>query len=79
MGSSPNFSTRRTSPPNREIPTDQQYKLERERLRDQIQQKRQELSEMYRSEQADKALIDQKIAELNDLEKAYDSTFSGAN
>jgi hypothetical protein len=34
---------------------------------------------MYRSEQPNKELINQKIAELDDLEKAIDRTFSGAN
>ena len=78
MGSGQNFSGLWTSPPQRS-PTDQYKQQERERLREEIRGKRQELSELYRSDKPDKALIDLKIAELNVLETAYDKNLSGAN
>jgi hypothetical protein len=34
---------------------------------------------LYRSDKPDKALIDQKIAGLNELETAYDRSVSEAN
>jgi hypothetical protein len=78
MGSGQNFSGPWTSQPRRS-PTDQYKQQERERLREEIRGKRQELSELYRSDKPDKALIDLKIAELNALETAYDKNLSGAN
>lgn len=43
-----------------------------ETLREQIREKRGELASLYRSENADKKLIDQKIYELNRLESELD-------
>jgi Spy/CpxP family protein refolding chaperone len=79
MGSGPNYSNPWTSPQSRRSPTDQYKQQERARLREEIRGKRQELSELYRSDKLDKALIDQKIAELNKLETAYDRSTSGVN
>ena len=51
-----------------------QYKqTERQRLKKEIREKRQELSNLYRSENPDKDLIDQKIEELSKLEAELDS------
>ncbi len=77
MGSGQNFSGPWTSQP-RKSPTDQYKQQERERLREEIRAKRQELSDLYRADKPDKALIDQKIAELNELETVYDRSVSGA-
>ena len=77
MGSGQNFSDPWTSQPRRS-PADQYKQQERERLREEIREKRQELSDLYRSEKQDKARIDQKIAELNTLETDYDRNISGA-
>ncbi len=45
-------------------------------LRKQIREKRAELSALYRSDNADKTLIDQKIDELNLLERRLDKKMS---
>jgi len=50
-----------------------------ESLRNQIQNKRGELSSLYRSGDADKALLDRKIDELNNLEKYLDEKISSGN
>ena len=60
MGSGQFFSNPSTSQPRRS-PTDQYKQQERERLREEIREKRLELSDLYRSDKPDKALIDQKI------------------
>jgi len=78
MGSGQNFSSPRTSQPRRS-PSDQFRQQERVRLSEEIRERRQELSDLYRSDNLDKALIDQKIAELNELETAYDRSGSQAN
>jgi Spy/CpxP family protein refolding chaperone len=78
MGSGQGFSSPWTSQPQRS-PSSQYEQRERERLRGEIRGKRQELSDLHRSDKPDKALIDRKIAELNELETAYDRSFSGAN
>ena len=78
MGSGQNFSSPRTSQPRRS-PTDQYKQQERVRLSEEIRERRQELSDLYRSDKPDKALIDQKIAGLNELETAYDRSVSEAN
>ena len=52
---------------------------EKEKLREEIQERRQELSDLYRSDKPDKTLIDKKIAELNKLETAYDRSVSETN
>ena len=67
MGSDQNFSGPWTSQPRRS-PSNQYEQRERARLREEIREKRQELSELYRSDEPDKALIDQKIADLDELE-----------
>jgi len=55
-----------------------QYKqTETEKLREEIRQKRYELSDLYRSENPDKDQIDQKIEELNKLEAELDRSLSG--
>jgi Spy/CpxP family protein refolding chaperone len=46
-------------------------------LREEIREKRQELSELYRAENPDKALIDKKINELDKLEAELDYRLSG--
>jgi Spy/CpxP family protein refolding chaperone len=78
MDSDQNLSSPRTSQPWRS-PTDQYRQQERVRLSEEIRERRQELSDLYRSDNLDKALIDQKIAELNELETAYDRSGSQAN
>jgi len=50
---------------------------ETEKLRQDIREKRHELSDLYRSEKPDKRLIDQKIDELSKLEKDLDRRLSG--
>ena len=77
MGSGQNFSGPWTSQPRRS-PSNQYEQRERAQLREKIREKRQELSGLYRSEKPDKALIDQKIAQLNALETDYDRSISGA-
>jgi len=76
MGSGQGFSGPWTSQPQRS--PSYQYE-QRERLREEIREKRQELSELYRSDKPNKALIDQKIAELKELETVYDRSVSDAN
>jgi hypothetical protein len=48
------------------------YRERAESLINEIDEKRQELSSLIRSKNADKALIDQKIDDLNRLEKSLD-------
>lgn len=79
MGSSPNYSTPWTSPQSRRYPKDQDKQIKRQNLSEEIREKRRELSELYRSDKPDKALIDRKISELNELETAYDRSGSKAN
>ena len=50
---------------------------ETERLRQEIREKRQELSELYGSEKPDNDLIDKKIDELSKLEAELDYRLSG--
>lgn len=49
-----------------------------ETLRQEIREKRQELSELFRSEKPDKRLIDQKVDELSKLESDLDRRLSGS-
>ena len=79
MGSGPAYSNPWTSPQSGRSPADQDKQAQKEQLRKEIQEKRQELSALYRSDKPDKALIDQKIAELNELETVYDRSVSEAN
>lgn len=48
-----------------------------ESLRNQIQEKRRELSSLYRSGNTDKALMERKMAELNNLERYLDEKMAG--
>lgn len=50
-----------------------------ETLREQIREKRRELASLYRSENADKKLIHQKIDELNRLESKLDKKMAASN
>jgi hypothetical protein len=50
---------------------------ETEELKQDIREKRQELSELFRSEKPDKRLIDQKIDELSKLENDLDRRLAG--
>jgi Spy/CpxP family protein refolding chaperone len=50
-----------------------------ETLREQIREKTRELASLYRSENADKKLIDQKIDELNRLESKLDKKMAASN
>jgi Spy/CpxP family protein refolding chaperone len=78
MGSGQNFSSPRASQPRRS-PADHYKMQEKEKLREEIRERRQELSDLYRSDKPDNALIDKKIAELNKLETAYDRSVSETN
>ena len=57
-------------------PTYQYEKKVTERLRYEIRAKRQELSDLYRSEKPNKEIIDHKIAELDELEAKLDEKLS---
>jgi Spy/CpxP family protein refolding chaperone len=72
------FSDPWTSSQPRRSPSNSEQR-ERTRLREEIREKRLELSELYRSDEPDKALINQKIAQLNALETNYDRSISSAN
>jgi len=52
------------------------HREEIQRLHERIQQKRRELSSLYRSDTADKAEINKKIDELNNLERDLDDKIS---
>ena len=65
---------------NRYNRSDEPYQYgprETERLRQEIREKRQELSKLYDSEKPDKDLIDKKIDELSKLEAELDHRLSG--
>ena len=77
MGSDPSYSNPWASSQSGKSVTDQERRLEREQLREEIRKKRLELSELYNSDKPDQTLIDQRIAELHALEAEYDrSLFS---
>ncbi|CAB1059502.1 hypothetical protein D1BOALGB6SA_4264 [Olavius sp. associated proteobacterium Delta 1] len=78
MGSGQNFSNPWATQP-RTNPNYQYEKKETETLREEIKAKRQELSALYRSEQPNKVMIDQKIAELDELEAKLDEKISKTN
>ena len=78
MGSGQNYSNSRSEQP-RTNQTYQYEKKETQSMREEIKVKRQELSGLYRSEQPNKAMIDQKIAELDDLEAKLDEKLSKDN
>ena len=52
---------------------------DREELRQEIQEKRRELAFLFRSDNPDKKMIDQKIVELNRLEAKLDKKMYGSN
>lgn len=65
---------------NRYNRSDESYRYgptETKRLRQEIREKRQELSKLYGSEKPDKDLIDKKIDELSKLEAELDHRLSG--
>jgi hypothetical protein len=77
-GPNPNFSNPWVTQPR----TNQNYrygKKETQSLREEIKAKRQELSALYRSEEPNKEIIDQKIAELDELEAKLDEKLSKNN
>ncbi len=63
--------------PGNQYPLYQYKQTETEKLREEIREKRHELSDLYRSENPDKDQIDQKIEELNRLEAELDRSLSG--
>jgi hypothetical protein len=74
-GPNPNF----LNPQNQRSRTRPSYQSERqetENLRAEITAKRQELSELYRAEEPNKEMIDNKIAELDELEAELDEKLS---
>ena len=79
MGNSPGYTSPRGGQ-TRKDPQYPDYRSPREnetmRLRGEIQEKRQKLSNLYRSETPDKELIDQKIKELSRLESDLDQRLS---
>jgi len=79
MGAGPTYSNPWTSLQSGRSPADQDKQAQRDLLRKEIREKRHELSALYRSDKPDKALIDQKTAELNQLETVYDRSVSEAN
>ena len=72
MGYGQSYSNTRYQQPRSNPTYQQSEKRETERLRSEIRAKRQELSDLYRSEQPNKEMIDQKIAELDELEAKLD-------
>jgi Spy/CpxP family protein refolding chaperone len=75
MGSGQGFFSSRGTQPQRS-PSYQYEQRQTEKLREEIREKRQELSRLYRSEKPDKELMDQKMAELNRLEAELDYEMS---
>ena len=75
MGSGQGFFGPRGTQPQRS-PSYQYEQRQTENLREEIREKRQELSRLYRSEKPDKELMDQKMAELNRLEAELDYEMS---
>jgi len=61
---------------NRNLNNQRVNREEIQRLHDNIQQKRRELSSLYRSDTGDKAEINKKIDELNNLEHDLDDQIS---
>jgi len=75
MGYGSNFSNPWGAQPRANLNQNQQK--ETQRLRDEIQAKRQELSDLYRAEKPNKEEINQKIGELSKLEAQLDQEMSG--
>jgi Spy/CpxP family protein refolding chaperone len=72
----PQRDTRVPRDQNQQDPNLNNQRVHREkiyRLQEKIQQKRRELSSLYRSGTADKAEINEKIDELNELERDLDN------
>jgi len=61
---------------NRNLNNQRVHREEIQRLHERIQQKRRELSSLYRSNTADKAEINKKVDELNNLERDLDDQVS---
>jgi hypothetical protein len=74
-GPNPNFSNPQ-NPRSRTSPNYQSEKQETEKLRAEVKAKRQELSDLYRAEEPHKEMIDNKIAELDELEAELDEKLS---
>jgi hypothetical protein len=75
------YSAPYPAPYNRDYQSEEPYRYnsqETERMRQEIREKRQELSKLYDSEKPDKALIDKKIDELSKLEAQLDHRLSGS-
>jgi hypothetical protein len=69
MQSDPNMSNPwQSQPQQKSYPSYQPQQTQRQQLKEEIRQTRQELSELYRSENPDKDLIGQKIDELSRLD-----------
>jgi peptidoglycan hydrolase CwlO-like protein len=75
MGYGSNFSNPWGSQPTNQTYQNQQN--ETARLREEIKDKRQELSELYRAEKPNKEMINRKIEELSKLEAELDQRISG--
>jgi hypothetical protein len=76
------YSNPYQNPYNRDYRSEEPHRYnsrETERLREEIHAKRQELSDLYRSEKPDKSLIDKKINELAKLEAELDDRLSGTD
>ena len=78
MGNGSNFSNPWGAQPGTN-PNYQNQQKETEKLREEIRVRRQELSDLYRSEKPNKEMIDQKITELNELEAKLDKKLSDDN
>ena len=72
MGFGPSYSNPWASTQFERSEKDLEKRFEREQLREEIRKKRLELPELYNSDKPNKALINQKIAELHALEADYD-------
>lgn len=64
---------------NRNLNNQRAHREEIQRLHERIQQKRRELSSLYRSNTADKAEINKKVDELNNLERDLDDQVSSSD
>jgi Spy/CpxP family protein refolding chaperone len=76
MRDDPNITNPWQKQPQSPYTSYQNRQTETQRLREEIREKRSELSDLYRSEKPDKELIDQKIEELSKLEAKLDQKMS---
>ena len=76
MGQTPFYSSPPEQYPQRSEPYYRENLQETQRLRQEIQEKRLELRDLYRSDKSDKEQIDQKIKELDRLEAELDQKLS---